>query len=147
MGFRVKKVFQYGVTIYRKYREQISYLFFGGCTTLVNLATYFLLTRLAGTGESFATIIGQILSITFAYVTNKIWVFESKTNNGKELVKEMVSFYGCRGATFLLDLFVVTKLFIEILGYPDVPVKIIGNVAIILLNYLFSKLWIFSKKK
>lgn len=133
------------MSIYRKYREQIAYLFFGGCTTIVNLATYFLLTRLTEVGESFATIVGQILAITFAYITNKIWVFESKTNTGKELVKEILSFYGCRAATFFLDLFVVTKLCIEMLKYPDVPVKIIGNVVIILLNYLFSKLWIFSK--
>ncbi len=135
------------MSIYKKYREQIAYLFFGGLTTLVNLVTYFMLTRLAGTGESLATVLGQILAITFAYVTNKIWVFESKTNSGKELLKEMASFYGCRAATFFLDLLVVTKLFIEILGYPDIPVKIIGNVVIILLNYLFSKLWIFAKKK
>ena len=113
---------------------------------MVNLATYFMLTRLAGTGESLATVIGQILSITFAYVTNKIWVFESKTSSVKELFKEVVSFVGCRGVTFLLDLFVVTKLFIEVMGLPDVPVKIIGNIVIIILNYLFSKLWIFSKK-
>lgn len=98
-------------------------------------------------GESLATVIGQILSITFAYVTNKIWVFGSKTNSSKELFKEIISFYGCRGFTFFLDLLVVTKLFIEILGYPDVPVKIIGNVIIILLNYIFSKLWIFDKNK
>ncbi len=142
----MKKLYQFGMSIYKKYREQISYLFFGGCTTLVNLATYFLVTRLTGVGESLATVIGQILSITFAYVTNKIWVFESKTNSIKELLREMVSFYGCRAVTFFLDLFVVTKLFIEILGYPDVSVKIIGNIVIILLNYVFSKLWIFSKK-
>lgn len=143
----MKKLFQLGMSIYKKYREQISYLFFGGLTTLVNLATYFMLTRLAGVGESLATVVGQILSITFAYVTNKIWVFESKTNGGKELLKEMASFYGCRAATFFLDLLVVTKLFIEVLGYADIPVKIIGNVVIILLNYLFSKLWIFAKRK
>lgn len=135
------------MSIYKKYKEQISYLFFGGCTTLVNLATYFMLTRLAGTGEFLATVVGQILSITFAYVTNKIWVFESKTSNSKELIREITSFYGCRAATFFLDLFIVTKLFIEILDYPDVPVKIIGNVVIVLLNYIFSKLWIFGRKE
>lgn len=113
----------------------------------MNLVTYFMLTRLTGTGESLATVIGQILSITFAYITNKIWVFESKTHGGKELLREMVSFYGCRAATFFIDLLVVTKLFIEIWDYPDVPVKIIGNVIIILLNYIFSKLWIFKKNK
>ena len=134
------------MSIYKKYREQISYLFFGACTTGVNLVTYFLLTRLTSTGESLATIIAQIAGITFAYVTNKIWVFESKVDSFKEFIKELVSFYGCRGITFILDLFVVTKLFIEFLGYPDVPVKIIGNVVIIILNYVFSKLWVFSKK-
>ncbi len=132
--------------IYKKYREQISYLFFGGCTTVVNLAAYFILTRLTNVGESIATVVGQLLAITFAYITNKIWVFNSITTSPKELFREIISFYGCRAVTFFFDLLLVTKLFIEVLGYPDVPVKIIGNVVIILLNYIFSKLLIFSQK-
>lgn len=134
------------VDLFKKYKEQISYLFFGGCTTLVNIVVYYLATRVFGIGILWSTTLGWVFSVTFAYVTNKIWVFESKTNGITGLLKEAFHFYLCRGATYFVDL-AAMELFVEVFMLPDMLIKIIANVVIILLNYILSKVFIFRKEK
>lgn len=133
------------ISLYKKYEEQILYIFFGGLTTLVNLAVFFCSTRLLNINELWATIIGFILSVLFAYVTNRIFVFKSKAKGIKNIVREVTSFFGCRLFSGGLDL-ALTAVFITWLQLYDVPVKIIINIVVIVLNYLFSKLFIFKKK-
>lgn len=132
--------------LYRKYEEQILYIFFGGLTTLVNLAVFFTATRLLKINELWATVAGFILSVLFAYVTNRIFVFKSKAKGFYNIMREVVSFFGCRIFSGGLDL-ALTFVFITWLGFYDVPVKLLINVAVIVLNYLFSKLFIFKKKE
>ena len=128
-----------------KYREQISYLFFGGCTTLINIAVYWLCAHPLGLGTQASNVIAWVLSVLFAYVTNRIWVFRSQERSAKGILREMASFFGARVATGLLDQFNMW-LFVDTLHWPDMPVKIISNIVVILLNYVFSKLIIFRKK-
>lgn len=131
--------------LFKKYREQISYLFFGGCTTLVNIVAYWVCTRQFGIDIYISTTIGWFVSVTFAYITNKIWVFESKTHGVKQFCREVFSFYLCRGATYILDLGIM-RLFVEILSWNDMVVKIGSNILVILINYVLSKLLIFKTK-
>ena len=131
--------------LYNKYKEVILYIFFGGCTTLVNIVVYYLCAHPLNMLTTMSTIISWILSVTFAYVTNKIWVFESNVDNKHDLLKEMVSFYGCRLSTGILDL-IIMIVFVDILMINDLIIKILSNILVIVLNYVASKLYIFKKK-
>ncbi|MBS5645053.1 MAG: GtrA family protein, partial [Clostridiales bacterium] len=89
--------------LFRKYREIILYVFFGGCTTLVNIVVYYAMTRFLGVGEYASNVTAWILSVLFAYVTNKIWVFECRSRDAKVLLRQMGSFFGCRLRSLGMD--------------------------------------------
>ena len=135
-----------------KYREQLLYLFFGGVTTVINIAAYALCAR-AGLPTWLSNAVAWILAVLAAYVTNRIWVFQSR-NRGMALVKEFSSFVGCRVATGVMDEAIMV-LGVDRLGPLVAPgrlelwglgVKVFSNVLVIVLNYVFSKLFIFKKK-
>ena len=128
----------------KKRKEVVLYLFFGGCTTLVNILSYFILRQLLKIDITTATVVSWILSVLFAYITNKIFVFESKTNTLKELTVEFTAFVSGRVFTGILDL-VIMLVFVEVLNFNEVIMKIVSNVVVIVLNYILSKLWIFKK--
>ena len=132
--------------LFRKYREIILYVFFGGCTTLVNIVVYYAMTRFLGVGEYASNVTAWILSVLFAYVTNKIWVFESRSREAKVLLREMGSFFGCRLLSLVLDMGVLW-LGIEILRMNDMLVKILSNILVIIVNYIASKFFIFKKDR
>lgn len=127
------------------YRELIAYLFFGGATTVVNIAGYWFFTRMIHLESTPANITAICISILFAYITNKLWVFESKTESPLELVREMGAFFGCRAITGVLDV-TIMYIFVKKLLLPDMIFKIITNVIVIVANYVASKLFIFKKK-
>lgn len=130
--------------LFIKYKEAILYIVFGGFTTVVNIVVFWGGTRLLHTTSTTANIWANILAILFAYITNKIWVFESKTETFKEFLREIVSFFTARAVTFVLDLAIV-YVGVEMLQLPDMIVKVFSTVLVILLNYVFSKLFIFKK--
>lgn len=132
-------------TIYNKYREMILYIFFGGCTTIVNIITYYISAHILSMSTTISTIISWLLSVTFAYISNKIWVFESSTNKKSALFKEIVSFYSCRLSTGILDL-IIMILCVDILKFNDLFIKIVSNIIVIILNYIASKLFIFKNE-
>lgn len=170
------------MNIYHKYEEAIMYIFFGGLTTLVYYIARFGSRLILGDFDGaalVATAIAQIVAITFAFVTNKKFVFKSKTESMGQLVRETVSFYAGRGVTFLLDM-LITFVFVEqcadffidlfsldsinynsglmsnsfvskLMGSPEKMNEFIwtmlSQVMILLLNYFFSKLFVFKKKK
>lgn len=135
-----------GARLLERYREVLSYLFFGVLTTLVNLAGYFILTRAFGVNYMVSTAVAWAVSVLFAYVTNKIWVFESRDTSPGVVLRELVSFVGCRLFSGLLDM-AIMYLCVSAWGMPDAPVKILSNILVIVLNYVFSKLFIFRKGK
>lgn len=132
--------------LFLKYKEVILYLVFGGLTTLINIAGYMLLTRLFGLDTMIANGIALAVSILFAYVTNKIFVFESKTETFGAAFREFVSFIACRIATAVLDMLIM-YITVDVLGWYDIVMKILANIIVIVLNFVFSKLIIFTSKK
>ena len=135
--------------LFFKYKEIILYVFFGGLTTAVNWVSYLLLVSIMGGAESTsavmtATIVSQILSILFAYFTNRKWVFESKVKGAKPIAVEMTKFFGCRGASIVLDI-IVMFVGVSVLHLNDAVMKLLSNVLIVIVNYLFSKVFIFKK--
>jgi len=131
-------------SLVEKYKDIIPYLFFGVCTTLVNVVVYWLMAHLFGTGVMVSTIVAWIAAVLFAYVTNRKWVFHSEANTRETIVKEIISFFGCRLATGFVD-WGCMYLFVTVLHFNDVIIKFLANVLVIILNYVASKLIIFKR--
>lgn len=131
--------------LYEKYKDVIPYAFFGVCTTAVNTVVYWICAHPLGLGTVPSTMIAWFLAVLFAYVTNRKWVFHSEASTRDEILKEAISFYGCRLATGVVD-WVCMYVFVDMLHWDDLPVKIGANVLVIILNYVASKLLIFKKK-
>ncbi len=131
--------------LFKKYNSIIMYLFFGVCTTLVNIISYYIFAHIFKAGVMFSTVIAWILAVLFAYVTNRKWVFKSYAKTKKEIFNEIVSFFSCRLATGLVD-WLCMFIFVEKLGFNDVIIKTLANILVIVLNYIASKLIIFKKK-
>ena len=128
-----------------KYWDVIPYLFFGVCTTLVNVVVYWICAHPLNLGTMVSTIIAWILAVLFAYVTNRKWVFHSEAHGINEISKEMASFFGCRFATGVVD-WLCMFVFVELLNLNDVVIKVVANIIVVVLNYIASKLIIFRRK-
>ncbi len=120
------------------------YVIFGGFTTVVNLVSYALFTRLMHIDDFVAIFLSWVLAVFFAYITNKIWVFESKSTEAKQLFKEIVSFASARVATLGLE-YVIMFIGVDMMHINDMIVKVFAQVLVIVANYIFSKLFIFKK--
>ena len=135
-----------------KFREQISYLFFGVMTTGVNWVVYAVLMLLPGVNVEVANAVAGVVAILFAYVTNRIFVFESTSRNKKDIMMEFLRFLGGRAVTFVIEVVGVPGLYYlglnqGLLGVEGAWAKIIVSVVVIVLNYVFSKLFVFKKEK
>lgn len=133
--------------LYGKYEEIINYLIIGVLTTVVSLATYYLcvytvLDPKIGWQLQLANIISWIVSVTFAYITNRKFVFKSHEENIK---KEATSFYASRIITLLMDMGIMF-LFVTTLHLNDKLFKIVSQVIVIVANYIISKFFVFKKE-
>lgn len=134
-------------SLYKKYEEILNYLVVGGLTTVVSLATYFICvhTFLEASNSielQIANIISWVFAVAFAYITNRIFVFKSKS---KDYLKEIISFLSSRILTLLMDMGIMF-LYVTILNGNDTIGKLISQVVITIANYVFSKLFVFKKK-
>ena len=136
-------------------KETFLYLIFGIIVTLLNISLFYLFINIWKMSTGLGNILDTIICVLFQYFTNRIWVFESK-NNGKEAIKEFIQFILARGLTAILDqIFVVVGVDFFVAKYVSysqqrifsVGIKILSNVVVIVLNYIFSKLFVFNSKK
>ena len=130
---------------YEKHLEGMRYLAFGFFSTVINIVT-FKLCKMAGIGTIISNVIAWVVAVVFAYLTNKAIVFESKTESIKSLFKEFTSFIGARVFTLVVET-IFLKVVIDMLGYNEILMKIISNIIVIILNFIFSKLFIFNRDK
>ena len=130
---------------YMSHQEGMRYLIFGGLTTLVNIVAYALCYYVLHISNGASNVIAWILGATFAYITNKLYVFNSKVTTKKDLFKEMVYFYGCRLLTLAVDQGIMI-LTVDKFGWNALLMKILANIIVIILNFVFSKILIFKKK-
>lgn len=128
-----------------KYKEQILYIFFGGCTTLINMIVYYLSRKLT-IGVVPSDIIAWILAVIFAYITNKLWVFESKSWRFPYVLREVGSFFAARLFSLGVDVLFL-YVTVEIFHWWEMPMKLIANIIVIILNYILSKLIVFARKQ
>ena len=121
-------------------KELVLYVFFGTLTFFVNFISYFLFESVFGINYLISNVIAWFLSVLFAYVTNRIWVFESKS---PYILKECGLFFGGRIFSGAVDT-ALMYLFIDVLMIGGVMSKIVVQVIVIVLNYVFSKLIVFK---
>ena len=142
-----------------KYKEIIMYLIFGVLTTLVGWITYFLILSIGKmtfdiqaedtTGGTYvaiytvAQIVQWIAAVLFAFFTNRKYVFEASKNG---FLKQLFGFFSMRIATGVLDVLIMILL-VDFLEFNDLLIKLLSNVLVIILNYIFSKFLVFKKKK
>lgn len=127
-----------------KYKDVILYLVFGVFTTVVNIVVYWVAVHVLGTSVMVGTVAAWALAVFFAYVTNRSMVFHSAASGASEIVKEITSFFACRLGTGVVD-WVIMFVFVTVLHFNDMIVKIVANFIVIVLNYVLSKFVIFKK--
>lgn len=126
-------------------REVITYVIFGVLTTAVNFLAFYLLNDLMRMHYFWANALAWVVAVVFAFVTNKQFVFESKSWKLKSTLKEAIGFTGGRVVTLLLEQGGML-LFVEAIHMNENLAKAILAVIVVILNYVFSKLWIFVRK-
>ena len=132
--------------IYMKYKEILNYLIFGGLSTIVNFISYFVSARVLGIDEVISSGIAWFCSVLFSYITNKLFVFESKTKGAKAFLKEISSFFLARIVSGILCDVGTFAIMVKVFNINDVFAKIVTQIMVIIVNYIFSKLIIFKKK-
>ena len=124
--------------------ELVAYLFAGVATTVVNYVVYFLATRTLGMGVMAGTWTAWVVAVAFAYWVNKVFVFHTHCESAAALMKEAAGFAAMRLASLGMET-VIMYVTVELLSLNDLVMKLITNFVVIILNYVFSKLFIFKK--
>lgn len=132
--------------IYRKHAEGIKYLFFGGLTFIVGMVTYWIPIQVFDMSVLVANVISWICAVSFAYVTNMLWVFEEKPRTFVAFLRQIFMFAAARLATLGVEELIL-YVFVERMGMGKFVIKLIAQVIVILLNYVLSKWIIFKKQK
>ena len=134
------------IGLYFNYKEVINYLIFGALCTVVNFATYFLFAKILLVEEVTSSGLSWFFAVLFAYITNKLFVFESKTETKKDFFKEIISFFLARILSGILCDVGTFALMVKVFKINDIFSKIVTQIMVIIVNYIFSKLFIFKKK-
>lgn len=132
--------------LYLKYKELVNYLVVGVMTTVVSLVTYYgcvltILDPQSAVQLQVANILSWIAAVTFAYFTNRKFVFESTESN---MIKEAAKFYASRLSTLAMDM-VIMFVGVTVLGFSDKIMKLVVQVVVTIANYVISKLFVFKK--
>lgn len=125
-------------------KEVIAYLIFGILTTIVNLLVSFILNGYFKVDGAWASAVGIIAAVLFAYFTNRKWVFNTKAKGFKENIDEFVKFILGRAVTMIIEQGGVI-LFYSYMQLPFMPVKLALTVIVVILNFFFSKFFVFTK--
>ena len=129
--------------LYDKHKSILLYIFFGGCTTLVSIGSYAVCDEILGINELIANVISWVLAVSFAYGTNRTWVFGSRVK-GKAVLKEAVSFFSGRLITLGLEE-TMLLVFVTLLHFNGTLIKTFSQIVVLVGNYLISK-WITFRK-
>ena len=130
--------------LFRKYRDILSYLFFGVLTTLVNFLVYYPLTNLMGCNATVANVIAWAVSVGFAFLTNKPFVFRSYDWSANVVLPELGKFVGTRIGSGALETAMIFLL-VDCLSLDGNIVKIAVSVLVVIINYVGSKLVVFRQ--
>lgn len=140
----MRKLWDFGWGLYKKHEEGINYLIFGFLAFVLNYILYFVFEDALSMHYMAATVISWVLTVVFAYWTNRTFVFKSQNKDISAVVKEFVSFISARVATEVLEV-VLMYMMVDMLAINDKISKLVCQTIVILANYVLSKIWIFKK--
>lgn len=127
-------------SLYQKYQQMLLYLIFGALTTLVSLISFWLLLKLMGPEQTLEiNVFSWIISVTFAFFTNAKWVF----NQDHFKLRNLVEFFMSRVATLIIEE-AILLIFVYLLHFNAMLIKLIAQIVIIILNYVLSKYCVFN---
>ena len=146
----MKKYYALALKYYKKYDEIINYLIFGALTTVVTIITYAIFTSTFLSAKTaldiqIANVLSWIIAVTFAYLTNRKFVFKSKVQ-GTKRAKEIINFFLARISSLIIEMLFM-NVTVTLLSYNDLICKVIAQVIVIVFNYICSKLIIFKKEE
>lgn len=142
MGFRC---FDFIRPFYEKHKEVLLYLFFGGLTFVVSIGSFVLFERMMRMPALIANLFSWIMAVTFAYITNRIWVFADVAHKVSGVIREVIAFFAGRAATLLLEE-AILYIGITLLGADSIAVKTVGQIVVIVSNYFISKIIVFRRR-
>lgn len=128
-----------------KHKQIVLYIFFGGITTLINIVSYYIFFNHFGYSNLVSNTIAWLLAVIVAFITNKIWVFNSKSFNPKIVMRELLQFTAVRIATGFVDT-AIMYIGVDLLKSNGVLMKVISNVIVLVSNYIGSRFLIFKEK-
>lgn len=129
-----------------KYYDVLSYLFFGVLTTVVNYAVYLPCYNLWHLSAGVSNVIAWVVAVVFAYLTNKPFVFKSRDWSAKTVVPELTKFVACRVGSGVVETAIISVT-VDMLHWNGNLLKLITSVLVVVLNYVGSKLVVFTKKE
>ena len=132
--------------IYRKYKEAIDYLFWGGVAFVLSMVLFYIFANVMNIYEQIANILSWIICVIFTYLTNRTFVFQSKVKGIKKIFKEFKDFVTARLLTLVMEN-VILFVMIDLMSINNMISKLVGQFVVIVSNYFLSKLWIFKKEK
>ena len=132
--------------LYHQQREIILYLIFGVMAFCLNVGIFAFFHSAAGMNVLLANAVSWLLTVLFAFFTNRIYVFQAGSGGLSVLFRQMLSFCSGRFITLLVEE-AILWLFISVLDFTSIPVKIAAQIVVVVLNYIISKWIVFSKKE
>ena len=127
-----------------KYKSLIMYVIFGVLTTAVNFVSYYIFYSVVQIPNVVSSIFAWCIAVTFAFITNKLFVFESRSFDKKTLTREFFAFYGFRLSTGILDV-AIMYVSVDLLNCNALISKFVSDIIVTILNYIASKVIIFRK--
>ena len=143
MSLPVLNIFE---PFYKKYKEALLYLFFGGLTFFLSIFLFWFMDNVMHLNELVNNTIDWVICVAFQFFTNRTWVFDGKVETKKDFVKQAGSFTAGRLFTLVVEDLLI-YIFITLLGFPKMAVKLAPTFVVIVLNYIISKLIVFRKKE
>ncbi len=134
------------INIYKKYKEAIDYLFWGGVAFVLSMVLFYIFANVMNLYEQIANILSWIICVIFTYLTNRTFVFQSKVSGAKNILMEFKDFVTARLLTLVMEN-VILFVMIDLLSVHNMIAKLVGQFVVIVSNYFLSKLWIFKKEK
>lgn len=133
------------IKIYRKHKEAVDYLFWGGVAFFLSMVLFYLFANVMNIYEQLANILTWIICVIFTYLTNRTFVFCSKVKGFKNVFKECKDFVTARLLTLVMENAILFVM-IDLLSINNMISKLVGQFVVIVSNYFLSKLWIFKKE-
>lgn len=128
-----------------EFKELVLYTFFGNMTFVISIGSYAIFNVIFGINELIANALAWVFAVLFSYVTNKKWVFKAATHTKTAFLVQMFAFFSGRFITLVIEEAIIL-IFITLLAYPSMWVKLAAQVVVVVLNYVISKLFVFKNR-